>query len=139
MHVYPDAAEIGRRLAPAPAPSSPRPRFRRGRSRAIAARISSARAESAAEAHAEYLAWSDKPTPQPGAVNLAEIVIWLREHLPADAILTNGAGNFAAWVNRFYRVRRFGGHLGPNSGSMGYGVPAAAAMQRLDPAGGWWR
>ena len=72
-----------------------------------------------------------EPTPQPGAVNLAEIIIWLREHLPADAILTNGAGNFAAWVNRFYRVRRFGGHLGPNSGSMGYGVPAAVAMQRL--------
>ena len=60
-------------------------------------------------------------------------MIWLREHLPADAILTNGAGNFAAWVNRFYRVRRFGGHLGPNSGSMGYGVPAAVAMQRLYP------
>ena len=83
--------------------------------------------------HAEYLAWSEAPTPQPGAVNLGEIMIWLREHLPADAILTNGAGNFAAWVNRFYRVRRFGGHLGPNSGSMGYGVPAAVAMQRLDP------
>jgi acetolactate synthase-1/2/3 large subunit len=87
----------------------------------------------AAAAHAEYLAWSARPTPQPGEVNLAEIVIWLREQLPADAILTNGAGNFAAWVNRFHRVRRFGGHLGPNSGSMGYGVPAAVAMQRLYP------
>jgi acetolactate synthase I/II/III large subunit len=88
---------------------------------------------SAAAAHAEYLAWSERPTPQPGAVNLAEIIIWLRENLPADGVLTNGAGNFAAWVNRFHRVRRFGGHLGPNSGSMGYGVPAAVAMQRLYP------
>jgi acetolactate synthase-1/2/3 large subunit len=60
-------------------------------------------------------------------------MIWLRENLPAEAILTNGAGNFAAWVNRFYRTRRLGGHLGPNSGSMGYGVPAAVAMQRLYP------
>jgi acetolactate synthase-1/2/3 large subunit len=87
----------------------------------------------AADAHAEYLAWSERPTPQPGEVNLAEIVIWLRERLRDDGILTNGAGNFAAWVNRFHRVRRFGGHLGPNSGSMGYGVPAAVAMQRLYP------
>jgi acetolactate synthase-1/2/3 large subunit len=66
-------------------------------------------------------------------VNLGEIMVWLRDHLPADAILTNGAGNFAAWVGRFYRVRRFGGHFAPNSGSMGYGVPAAVAMQRLYP------
>ena len=44
----------------------------------------------------------------PGAVNLGEIMVWLRENLPADAILTNGAGNFAAWVHRFYRFRKFG-------------------------------
>ena len=58
-------------------------------------------------AHADYLAWSDKATPQPGAVNLGEIMVWLRENLPADSILTNGAGNFAAWIHRFYRVRKF--------------------------------
>jgi acetolactate synthase I/II/III large subunit len=53
--------------------------------------------------------------------------------LPADAILCNGAGNFAAWIHRFYRVRRFASHLAPTSGSMGYGVPAAVAMKRLYP------
>jgi len=84
-------------------------------------------------AHAEFLAWTDKATPQPGDVNLGEIMVWLRENLPADAILTNGAGNFAAWIHRFYRVRRFGALVGATSGTMGYGLPAALAMQTLHP------
>ena len=90
-------------------------------------------ADSTAASHAEYRTWSDVATAQPGDVNLGEIMIWLRENLPHDAILTNGAGNFAAWVARFYRVRRFAGHAAPMSGSMGYGVPAAVAMQCLEP------
>ena len=52
---------------------------------------------------------------------------------PADAILCNGAGNYASWVHRFFRFRRFGQHVAPASGSMGYGVPAAVAMKRLYP------
>jgi acetolactate synthase-1/2/3 large subunit len=84
-------------------------------------------------AHADYLAWSEKPTPQPGGVNLGEIMVWLREHLPGDAIITNGAGNFSAWIHRFYRVRKFGGLVGATAGSMGYGLPAALAMQMLYP------
>jgi acetolactate synthase-1/2/3 large subunit len=84
-------------------------------------------------AHADYLAWTEKATPQPGAVNLGEIMVWLRDHLPADAILTNGAGNFNGWIHRFYRVRKFGTQLGPTSGSMGYGFPAAVGLQRLYP------
>jgi acetolactate synthase-1/2/3 large subunit len=83
--------------------------------------------------HADYLAWTEAATPVPGNVNLGEIVVWLREHLPADAYISNGAGNFAAWIHRFYRFRRFGAHVGPTSGSMGYGVPAAIAMKRLHP------
>ena len=87
----------------------------------------------AESAHADYLAWSEAATPQPGGVNLGAIVVWLRDHLPADAIVCNGAGNFAAWIGRFYRFRRLGSHAAPMSGSMGYGVPAAVAMQRLYP------
>jgi acetolactate synthase I/II/III large subunit len=82
-------------------------------------------------AHADFLAWSEKATPVPGAVNLGEIMVWLRENLPADAILAQGAGNFAGWIHRFYRVRKFGGLVGATSGSMGYGLPAAVAMQAL--------
>jgi acetolactate synthase-1/2/3 large subunit len=90
-------------------------------------------AGSAESAHRAYLDWSDVATPQPGGVNLGEIMVWLREHLPEDVIFCNGAGNFAAWIHRFYRVRRFASHIAPTSGSMGYGVPAAVAMQRLHP------
>jgi acetolactate synthase I/II/III large subunit len=84
-------------------------------------------------AHADYLAWSEKPAPVPGAVNLGEILVWLRETLPTDSIITNGAGNFAAWIHRFYRFRKYATHVGPTSGSMGYGFPAALAMKTLHP------
>jgi acetolactate synthase-1/2/3 large subunit len=83
--------------------------------------------------HASYLAWTEKATPQPGGVNFGEVMVGLRDLLPPEAILTNGAGNFATWVHRFYRLRRFGTQLAPNSGSMGYGVPAAVAAKRLNP------
>jgi acetolactate synthase-1/2/3 large subunit len=85
----------------------------------------------AAIAHADYLAWSEKATEQPGAVNLGEILVWLRENLPPEAIITNGAGNFAAWIHRFYRFRHYHSHIASTSGSMGYGFPAAVAMKLL--------
>jgi acetolactate synthase-1/2/3 large subunit len=84
-------------------------------------------------AHADYLAWTEKATPQPGGVNLGEIIIWLRENLPRDSFLTNGAGNFAGWIHRFFRFRRYASHVAPTSGSMGYGFPAALAMKTLYP------
>ena len=73
------------------------------------------------------------PTEQPGGVNFGAVMVWLREYLPPNAILCNGAGNYAAWIHRFFRFRRFGSHVAPTSGSMGYGVPAAVAMKRLHP------
>ena len=51
----------------------------------------------------------------------------------AEAIITNGAGNFAGWIHRFYRFRKFATHVAPTSGSMGYGFPAALAMKMLHP------
>jgi acetolactate synthase-1/2/3 large subunit len=60
-------------------------------------------------------------------------MVWLRENLPLDTILCNGAGNYAAWIHRFYRFRRFATHIAPTSASMGYGMPSAVAMQRLYP------
>ncbi|MCY1331909.1 Acetolactate synthase isozyme 2 large subunit [compost metagenome] len=73
------------------------------------------------------------PTTSPGPVQMAEIVAWLRERLPADAILTNGAGNYAVWLQRFYQFRSFRTQLGPTNGSMGYGVPAAVAAKLTCP------
>jgi acetolactate synthase-1/2/3 large subunit len=85
-------------------------------------------------AHADYLAWSEKPTAVPGPVNLGEIVTWLRGRVPANTAICNGAGNFSGWIHRFYRFRQFGTQVAPTSGSMGYGLPAAIAMKRLDPS-----
>jgi acetolactate synthase-1/2/3 large subunit len=89
-------------------------------------------------AHADYLA-NLVPQPLPGlpadmprgAVDLAEVVALLQKHLPHDAAITNGAGNFASWVHRFFRYHGLAkGHktqLAPTSGAMGYGVPAGIA------------
>ncbi|SFI99000.1 thiamine pyrophosphate-binding protein [Jannaschia pohangensis] len=79
-----------------------------------------------AEARAEYEAWIT-PKPTPGAVKLEQVIAHLDRVLPEDAILTNGAGNYAAFLHRYYRWKRFGTQLAPTSGSMGYGFPAAVA------------
>src|SRR6266851_1214069 len=84
-------------------------------------------------ARADYLAWSEEVPKHPGAAQMGTIVRWLREHLPADSILCNGAGNFSVWLHRFYRYPQFGTQLAPLSGSMGYGVPAAVAAKRIHP------
>src|SRR5262249_58503878 len=86
-----------------------------------------------AAAHAKYRQGPDVPTEQPGGVNPGAVMVWLRETLPADTILCNGAGNYAAWIHRFYRFRRFASHIAPTSASMGYGMPSAVAMKRLYP------
>ncbi len=80
-----------------------------------------------------YLDWSDQPTHVPGRFNFGRVVKDLAATLPADAIVTTGAGNYASWVNRFYPVRSSGGLLGPTCGSMGYGIPAAIAAARIAP------
>lgn len=79
-----------------------------------------------------YLAWTTA-RPIPGPLQMGEIMTWLRETLPADTIVTNGAGNFAIWPNRFHRYRQFRTMLAPTSGSMGYGIPAAIAAKLLHP------
>ncbi len=73
------------------------------------------------------------PTAATGAVNMAEVIAHLDATLPEDAILTNGAGNYATWLHRFYRYRRFGTQLAPQSGAMGYGVPAAIGARLTRP------
>ena len=132
VHVHPGAEELGRVYHPSLAINAAPTGFAAMLEGLQPPTEISWRAENAA-AHADYLAWTDKATPQPGGVNLGEIMVWLRDNLPADAVLCNGAGNYAAWIHRFYRFRRYGAQVAPTSGSMGYGVPAALAMQRLYP------
>jgi acetolactate synthase-1/2/3 large subunit len=86
----------------------------------------------AVAAHAEYEAWQE-PQETPGDVKLEHVILWLREHVGRDTILTNGAGNYAAFLHRYHRFRQRGTQLAPTSGSMGYGLPAAIAAKLRQP------
>ena len=86
----------------------------------------------AESANADYQAHS-VPTKSPGQVQISEIMAHLRQTLPLDAIVTNGAGNYTVWIHRFYRYRQFGTQLAPIAGSMGYGVPAGVAAKLRYP------
>ena len=62
-----------------------------------------------------------------------QVAQWLDAHLPDDAIVTNGAGNYSTWMHRLFRYRGFRTQLAPYSGAMGYGVPAAIAAKVACP------
>ena len=130
VHVHPGAEELGRVYNPHLAIHATPTAFT-GALEDL--KFTRAPAGDAKAAHADYLSWTEKPTEQPGRVNFGAVMVWLRDNLPADAILCNGAGNYSAWVHRYFRFRRFGQYVAPASGSMGYGVPAAVAMKRLHP------
>jgi acetolactate synthase I/II/III large subunit len=83
-------------------------------------------------ARADYLANLEHP-PMPGALDLGEAMAVLRSRLPADAIITSGAGNFTVWAHRFYEFTVYPSQLAPRSGAMAYGVPAALAAKALEP------
>ncbi|WP_205470757.1 thiamine pyrophosphate-binding protein [Breoghania sp. L-A4] len=87
----------------------------------------------ATDAHADYLAWTDTPPQTPGDLQMGGVMTFLRGALDDDAIMTNGAGNYATWLHRFHRFRRHGTQLAPTSGSMGYGLPAAIAAKLKHP------
>ena len=83
-------------------------------------------------AHDDYLA-NIIPGPCPGAVDMGQIMLWLKEKLPANTIVTNGAGNFAQWPHRFYPLRQPRTQLAPTNGAMGYGVPSGIAAKLVSP------
>jgi acetolactate synthase-1/2/3 large subunit len=128
VHAYPGAEELGRVYHPHLAIHAAPIAFA-----AALDKLAPKRAHDVTTEHQAYLDFSTAPMPQPGAVDLSEIMIWLRDHMPADAILCNGAGNYAGWIHRFYRFRQFNTQIGTICGFMGYGVPAAVAMKSLYP------
>jgi len=74
-----------------------------------------------------------KPQTTPGRVQLAEVIAVLSRELPEDAIVSNGAGNYAGFLNRYFQYKGWPGQLAPASGSMGYGLPAAIAAKLIHP------
>jgi len=95
---------------------------------------SSARRQSfVAQSHADYLAWSSPNITTPGDVQMASVIQTLQDTLPDNAIITNGAGNYASWIHRFWKFRHYGSQLAPTSGTMGYGLPAAIAGKLHQP------
>jgi acetolactate synthase-1/2/3 large subunit len=128
VHAYPGAEELGRVYHPHLAIHAAPIAFA-----AALDKLAPKRTHDVTTEHQAYLDFSTAPMPQPGAVNLSEIMIWLRDHLPADAMLCNGAGNYAGWIHRFYRFRKFNTQMGTICGFMGYGMPAAVAMKALYP------
>ena len=132
VHVHPDPGELGRVFQPALAVCAGSAEFLR----AAAAMLpvdSGAWRESTARAHREYLE-SVAPTPGlPGPVEMGKVMAHLRERLPPEAILTTDAGNFSAWMHRHYVYRTYPSQIGPTSGAMGYGIPAAVAARHVYP------
>lgn len=131
IHVYPDPAELGRIYQADLLINATLPEF------AAAARalkpLDSARWSAWRELlRQDYEAYR-QPTPAPEAVNLSEVVDYLSQRLPAGTIITTGAGNYTAWVQRFFQFSTPRTLLGPISGAMGYGVPAAVAAKIVHP------
>ena len=94
---------------------------------------SSGRKEWCEKARADYLSSLDAPS-QPGDVDMGVITAHIRDTLPANAIVTHGAGNFSIWPNKFLSYGAGQRMLGPQSGSMGFGLPAALAAKVHDPS-----
>ena len=128
IHVHPGAEELGRVYRPALPILSGMEHFAdavRG------LRVEPGWRKWTEAARAEYEAWQ-QPEPMPGALDLGDCIAHLRARVP-DAIVTNGAGNFSAWVHRFWRWHEYPTQLAPTSGAMGYGVPAAVAAKAVHP------
>lgn len=131
LHVHPDPAEPGSVFPAALAVAASPAAFMTALAERQPTRPMSW-ASTVVEARAAYERWN-APVDSQGGVQMAHVMGWLTENLPEDAIITNGAGNYAGWVHRFHRYRRYGSQLAPTCGAMGYGVPAAVAAKLRHP------
>jgi acetolactate synthase-1/2/3 large subunit len=135
VHVYPDAAEIGRVFEVDLAIEADMGPFAHAAAALEVGAIPSEQQAWLLGARQDYLDFQTLPAfrSRAGCVDMTEVMGWLRETLPRDTIVTNGAGNYSGWVNRFYRYDGFRTQLAPVSGAMGYGLPAAIAAKLRYP------
>jgi acetolactate synthase-1/2/3 large subunit len=90
--------------------------------------------DAGADAHREWSEWATHtPSDTPPALDMGACVTLMRDALPADTIICNGAGNFAGWWHRYWRYEGHPTQLAPTAGAMGYGVPAAIAAAIRHP------
>ena len=89
--------------------------------------------EETENAHMDFLMWTTTPAKIPGDFQYGEVMVWLRENLPADTITCNGAGNYAIWLHRYWRHTQPRTQIAPTSGSVGYSVPAGVMAKRQCP------
>jgi acetolactate synthase-1/2/3 large subunit len=129
VHVHADPHEIGRNYHPALGIVATSPAFAAALE-GVQPPVSIPWGAATREARADYLAWSEQAPATPGRVQMSDVMFAIRRRVP-DAIFTSGAGNFAIWVGRFLRFRRPEQQLGPTSGSMGFGLPAAIAAKQI--------
>ena len=131
VHAHPDPREVGRVYQPALGIVAGMPALAAALD--AQARVAGGRwAQWTASARADYENWS--ALPEAGdRLDLGAAIAVLREVLPADTVYCNGAGNYTVWVHRFTRYRRWGTQLAPQSGAMGYGIPAALTAQLVHP------
>ena len=135
VHVHADAEELGSVYQAELMINSGMPQVA-AMLAAMAPVDSSAWRGSVAEAKAELLAYQQcPPIFQDGKapLDLWQVVQQIRASVPADTIVTNGAGNYATWAHRFYRYGGMRTQLAPTSGAMGYGVPAGVAAKIIAP------
>jgi acetolactate synthase-1/2/3 large subunit len=131
IHVYPEPAELGRVYQPHLPILAGMAEFAAA-ARGLPPVDGSRWADWAAAACAEYERYL-RHDPMPGALDLGEVFAYLRERLPRDTIITNGAGNYTAWCHRFWQFSVYRSQLAPVNGTMGYGVPAAVAAKLMHP------
>ena len=131
IHVFPEPSELGRVFQPQLAIAAGMAEFAAA-ARALRPIDGTRWAAWAADARAEYRAYLQHG-PMPGALDLGEVFAFLRQRLPPDAIITNGAGNYTAWCHRFLQFQNYRSQVAPINGTMGYGVPAAVAAKVAQP------
>ncbi|HUF20456.1 MAG TPA: thiamine pyrophosphate-binding protein [Burkholderiales bacterium] len=131
VHVHPGSEELGRVYQTDLMIHSGMTEFARAAC-ALPAVDSTAWREWTHQAREDYLGNLQRD-PVPGRVDLAEVVVELGKRLPPDTIVTNGAGNYSGWVQRFWQYGGFRTQLAPTCGAMGYGVPAAIAAKLAHP------
>lgn len=128
IHIHADLNELGRVYYPTVAVAADAGKFAQSMADALAGQAARSARPWVRDARADYEAWQ-QPRETPGDLKLEQVIAHLNVALPDDAIVTNGAGNYSAWLHRYYRYRSFRTQLAPTSGSMGYGLPAAVAAK----------